>query len=52
MAAKLNTYDALYNNEMDGEILQCDAGFTFIDLLPRTIAPGDFFTTAVYENFR
>lgn len=52
MATKLNAYDALHNNEMDGEILQYDAGFTFIDILPREIVPGDFFLSAVYENFR
>lgn len=52
MATKLNTYDALYNNEIDGEILQCESGFTFIDFLPRETEPGDFFIPPVYENFR
>lgn len=52
MATRLNTYTALYSNEMYEEILRCDAGFTFIDLLPKTIVPRGFLQSAVYENFR
>ena len=42
---------ALFRNEMDREILRCDAGFTFVDFLPEVAQPRRFFKPATFENF-
>lgn len=52
MAAGLNSYAGFVNNKMDGEILQNDAGFSFIDFLPEIEEPGKFFKSATFVNFR
>lgn len=52
MSTGLNKHAGVYNNEMHGEILRCEAGFTFIDLLPKTVVPRGFLQPPVYESFR